>query len=227
MPQIVYPQWKKEFAQIWNGSLAPSALPSTLYLGLLAGTPGIANTLSSLNGYEIAGGSYARIAIARNAVSFADTATGYDWQYSIPLQTFPRFSATPSPNGAAHWFLCDQVSGYAGNLYATGPLNPAAISTTLSAAAAAGANTITIPAAQSALLSANDWLLIGTTGNFNPNQQLIGVSGANASTGVVTLAGSLIAAHVISEPVTRDGATRFYGIGDIEKVTSLLIFGQG
>ena len=223
MPQIVYPQWKKEFAQLWNGVILPSALPATLYLGLRADQPTAIDTLANMS--EIAGGGYARVAIARNVTNFADSGGAVDWQYTIPQQVFPTFTGAPSLNGATHWFLCDQATGTTGHLYACGQLVPGALQNALSAAASVGDFTITVPAAMAAALGLGDYLLIGTTGNFNPNQEGHIITNINATTGVIQFQFALTSAHVIGEPVIRDYSVRYYSGGGVEKVTLTLLIG--
>ena len=225
MPEFVYPPWKRDLAQLWNGT-AGYAPPAFLYMGLRTGLPTAGDALSSLSAVEIAGGGYARVAIARNTTNFPATTTGSDWQYILPYQIFPTFSAAPSPNGATHFFLCDQSSGYSGNLYACGPLNPSAVSTTLSATAAAGATLINVPAVQASLLNINDWVLLGTTGNFNPNQERVQVAAINTSTGDLTIS-ALAAGHVAGEPMSRDGSVKTYAANDLQYVRATFMFMQG
>ena len=226
MPQIVYPQWKKELAQLWNGVMLPSDLPATLYLGLRGGQPATTDRLATVS--EIAGGGYARVAIARNVTNFADAAAAADWQYTIPQQVFPTFTGAPSPNGATHWFLCDQATGTTGHLYACGQLVPGPLQSALSAASSVGDTTITVPVAMAAALGVGDYLLIGTTGNFNPNQEGHTIININASTGVIQFQFGLTGltnAHVTGEPVIRDYSVRYYSGGGVEKVTLSLLIG--
>ncbi len=224
--QIVHKDWKMTLLQLFTGALAQAALPATIYMGLRVDTPAPGDTLATISGNEVAGAGYARVAITRSAASLPDAATGNDWQIALAQQAFPAFTGPPSPNGATHWFITDQATGYAGKLYHSGPLNPAAVAATLSAAAAAAATTLTIPAASAALLNVADYLLVGTTGT-SADQERVKVSAVNTGTGVVTLAAGLVNAHASGEPVTRDGSTRNYQSGYSEQVTVAIQLVQG
>ena len=232
--QIMHTDLKSLLARLFNGNTAATR-PPTLYLGLRTDAPAAGDTLATVNGNEIAGGSYARVAVANTAgaaPAIPDAASGNDWQLSLPATNFPPFTAPPVPNAATHWFLTDQAAGYAGKLYASGPLNPAAVSSTLQAAAASGQAVIAVTNAVAASLLATDYVLVGTvgTGATQERGRILTVGAADsagAGKANVTLAANLASAHASGEPVSRDGKTRTYDAGATEMVTASLVLAQG
>jgi hypothetical protein len=230
VPQQIHSALKKFWAQSLNGNTGIIARPGTLYLGLRTDAPGAGDTLATVQ--EVSGGGYARAAIANTAgasPAVPDGASGNDWQLAIPATSFPQFTGAPSANGATHWFLCDAAAGTAGNLFASGPLNPATVTDTLQAASASATTTITITPAKAALLNPGDFLYVGTnsvtagTGFTAGDEERVKVASINTGTGVVTLTAGLANAHASGEAVSRDGCTRNYTSGMTETVTATIL----
>ncbi|MCW3060593.1 MAG: hypothetical protein JWQ02_2414 [Capsulimonas sp.] len=235
MPQFVFPDWTKLFPQLFNGTLLQSALPATVYAGILSSsvTPTAADTLSTYNGGEITGGGYARLAITRNSTNFPDSAgTAPAWQLVTPTQSFAAFTGNPTVNNGRHIFLTDQASGYSGKLYTVSPMNPAAVSSTLQASAASAQAVVKLTNTIAASLNTTDWLAIGTVGtSANQEFRQITTIGAIDSGGAgltnVTLTANLTSAHASGEPVYRDGVTRVYSAGITQQFALTELFTQG
>jgi hypothetical protein len=221
MPQIIHTDFKKLLFELFNGS---ATRPTTIYAGLRTNTPSGADTLASVS--EIVGGGYARVALT--GASAADSVSGNDWKIIIPVQTFAAFTSAPTTNGATHWFLCSPASGATGNLYASGPLNPAVVAGTLSAASASGSNVISVLTSIASSLNVNDFLNLGTV--CGSNLALVQVSSFGTASGgntPITLSAALSAAHPNGEAFNRDGSTRVYVAGYQESVSITLLLTQG
>ena len=219
MPEQIHTDFKKLLLALFNGT---NTRPTTIYMGLRIDSPGAANTLASISELgAVTPAGYSRIAIATSSI--ANGTTGNDALLTIPQQSFPAFTATPSPNLATHWFLCNAAGGTTGSLYASGPLNPGAVNGTLQSAALSGQPVISILTTLATSLLAGDYLNLGTACTNNKEVVQISYFGV-ASAGVtpVTLVANLTFAHPLGEAWNRDGSTRAYSTGYTEQVTASL-----
>lgn len=217
MPEQIHTDFKRLLLALFNGT---GTRPVTIYMGLRIDSPGATNTLSSISELgSVTPAGYSRIAITTSSIT--NSTTGNDAVLAIPQQSFPAFTATPSPNLATHWFLCSAASGTTGSLYASGPLNPGEVSGTLQSAASSGQPVISILTSLATLLLNGDYLNIGTACKNNKEVvQVFSFGVASAGVTPVTLAANLTFTHPLGEVWNRDGSSRAYYSTYTEKVTA-------
>lgn len=234
MPQMLHTDFKTLLARLFNGNTA-STRPATLYLGLRTDKPAAGDTLATVTSTEVSGGGYARVAIPNTAGASPTipdaVANTNDWALNLPATAFAAFSGPPTTNGATHWFLTDQASGTSGKLFASGPLNAAAVTDTISGALTGGTSTSFTAATsgQAAKIGAGDYLWLGTssltTGGGNSSaagtEELVKVASVSGS--VITLTAAVVNNHASGEAWSRDGSTRTYAAGFTETVTASLL----
>ncbi|MGI4789502.1 MAG: phage tail fiber protein [Janthinobacterium lividum] len=221
MPAVIYPAFEQLLLDLF---LSKVAAPTTLYLGLAAGTTEIGATDG--NGHA---SGYVRQAVAVSGLS--DGAGGGGYQLTFPTAAFPAFTAVPNPNGATNWFISSALTG--GTLYFSGPLNPAVVTGNLTVAIASGSLQITLPSAISSQFMVGDILALGSTCagdlEYAGIVSLGTVSGGNQTAQVSVPPGSqgFAHAHPVGEAYSRDGATRIYTVGFVETVSAALQLLQG
>jgi len=99
-----------------------AAAPSSLYLGLGTGSvPGDTATLADV--VEPSGGSYARVAVARNSTVWPTLAlVSGDYRVDSDTLTFP--APTGNWGTITYVFLCTVASGTSGRLWTVTALSP-------------------------------------------------------------------------------------------------------
>lgn len=233
MPNIAHLYWKQLEAKLFNGS---GTRPATLYMGLRVNVPKATDTMASVVEIGTATpGGYVRQTIPVSAGNLVATQSGNDWILTLALQTFPIFTASPSPNGATHWFLTDTPSGASGNLYASGPITAGNFSEKLFASIAAGATQFDAytTGASPSMISAGDSFSIGTPGN--PNYEIVTATSVsytpnpptNYSSSHWIIGAAITQAHLADEPISRDSIVHNYLIGDTQRISATLRYTQG
>lgn len=222
MPQVIHTNLKSILLNLF---LAKVTAPSVIYMGLRVDIPNATDKLSTA--VDIVGGGYARALI--DPTVLAVTTSGTDALLVVPRVTFPSFTGVPTINGATHWFLCSVLSGYVGDLYASGPLNPAVATCLPALPVTPGDSGVSVVVGAQAVFSVGDYLNFGTKcGNNQETLKIASFTTAVVSGNVIIrMASRFLYAHAATETVVRDGCTRTYSAGYTETVTATLQVTQG
>ena len=209
MPAVIYPFFDKLLFQLFTGAASP---PKTLYIGLSFGGGSEVGTTDGQSPPSMSG--YSRLAVPVSALTLSSSGT----TLTIPPQVW-TFTATPSQPKADTWFAADAETG--SNFYFSGPLNPAPVTGTLSAAVAAYGSGLTIPTSVAAQLSVGDTLKLGSSCANNLEYVVVSAIGADSG-GSTTLTAFVGRAHPSGEAFSRDGSARTYSAGWIETLNASL-----
>lgn len=222
MPFTVHRPFKTLTAQRLNGAVA-NTTGVNLYFGLRVGKPLVGDTLATAAavGDEVNVTSYARKLVVLNSTNFPDSSSGTDdWLIAASAITFAQFTGSGAQTDATHVFVCDALTGTAGNLYMQSPLNPYAtpLLTTSTASCASGQAVINL--ASVAGLNVNDYVLVDTLASGQQEWLRVLSIATLAVTMTTNFAFTHTGAGII---VSQDGVRRTYAASSTEVLSSFKI----